>query len=428
MKDFIFDKIIILDFGSANSQNLTRKIRDLGVYSELLSDETPYDTIEKDVTVKGIILAGKPESNYDEDLASLDVRFSNGVLPVFGIGYDTPLHPIVEEAEDIIKNFLFNVCKASPSWTMDNFITYQVEEIKKQVGTKKVLCALSGGVDSSVVAKLIHKAVGDQLVCVFVNHGLLRKGEPESVIETFQNQFHMNLVYVDASKRFLDKLAGVTDPETKRKIIGKEFIEVFNDEARKLDGIEFLAQGTIYADIIESGTKTAQVIKSHHNVGGLPEDLKFELVEPIRQLFKDEVREMGDKLGLPSAITRRQPFPGPGLGVRVIGAITEEKLKKVRESDYILREEVANAGLNIWQYFTLIPGVQSVGVHDEKRSYEDLIVIRAVQSVDAFTADFVHIPWDILEKISKRITSEVTGVNRVAYDVTSKPPATIEWE
>lgn len=305
------------------------------------------------------------------------------------------------------------------------FIAEQVEAIKKQVGDKKVLLALSGGVDSSVVAALLIKAIGDQLVCVHVNHGLLRKGEPEQVVEVFRNQMKANLIYVDAVDRFLDKLAGVADPETKRKIIGAEFIRVFEEEARKLSGIEFLAQGTIYPDILESDG-----VKAHHNVGGLPEDLQFELVEPVKLLFKDEVRVVGKALGLPDSMVYRQPFPGPGLGVRCLGAITRDRLEAVRESDAILREEFAKNGLEgkVWQYFTAVPDFKSVGVKDGARTFAYPVIIRAVNTVDAMTATVEDVPFALLQHITERITHEVEGVNRVLFDLTPKPVGTIEFE
>ena len=305
------------------------------------------------------------------------------------------------------------------------FIEEQLVELRRQIGDKKVLLALSGGVDSSVVAALLIKAVGKQLVCVHVNHGLLRKGEPEQVVEVFRNQMDANLVYVDAVDRFLDKLVGVAEPERKRKIIGAEFIRVFEEEARKQEGIEFLAQGTIYPDILESGP-----VKAHHNVGGLPEDLRFELVEPLKFLFKDEVRVVGNALGLPANMVYRQPFPGPGLGVRCIGAITRDRLEAVRESDAILREEFAKNGLEgkVWQYFTVVPDFKSTGVKNDKRSYEWPVIIRAVNTRDAMTATVEDIPFSLLQHITARITSEVAGVNRVLYDLTPKPTGTIEWE
>ena len=310
------------------------------------------------------------------------------------------------------------------------FIDEQVDIIRREVGDKKVLLALSGGVDSSVVAALLIKAIGQQLVCVHVNHGLMRKNESESVIQVFRDQLHANLIYVDASERFLGKLAGVADPEQKRKIIGGEFIRVFEEEARKLEGIEFLGQGTIYPDIIESGTKTAKMVKSHHNVGGLPEDLKFQLVEPLKQLFKDEVRACGLELGLPYSMVYRQPFPGPGLGVRCLGAITRDRLEAVRESDAILREEFEKAGLDkkVWQYFTIVPDFKSVGVKNNARSFDYMVIIRAINTVDAMSATIERIDWDVLQKITDRILKEVGNVNRVCYDLSPKPPATIEFE
>ena len=347
--------------------------------------------------------------------------------------YGVQFHPEVRHSEygnDLIKNFVFGVCGCSEGWVMENFIEVELEKIRETVGDKKVLCALSGGVDSSVVAVLIHKAIGDQLTCIFVDHGLLRKDEAEGVMKTFSEGFHMNVIKVDAKERFMNKLKGVDDPEQKRKIIGNEFIYVFDDEATKLKGMDFLAQGTLYTDIVESGTATAQTIKSHHNVGGLPEDMQFKLIEPLNTLFKDEVRVLGSELGIPDEIVWRQPFPGPGLGIRVLGEITEEKLEIVRESDAILREEIKKAGLEreVWQYFTVLPDMRSVGVMGDERTYDYTIGIRAVTSIDGMTADWARIPWDVLEKISVRIVNEVKHVNRIVYDITSKPPATIEWE
>jgi GMP synthase (glutamine-hydrolysing) len=347
--------------------------------------------------------------------------------------YGVQFHPEVRHSvygNDLLKNFVFEVCGCKEEWSMENFIEVEIEKIRAKVGDKKVLCALSGGVDSSVVAVLIHKAIGDQLTCIFVDHGLLRKDEAEGVMKTFSEGFNMNVIKVDAKERFMSKLKGVSDPEQKRKIIGNEFIYVFDDEATKLEGIDYLAQGTLYTDIIESGTATAQTIKSHHNVGGLPEDMQFELIEPLSTLFKDEVRALGTELGLADEIVWRQPFPGPGLGIRVLGEVTEDKLEIVRESDAILREEVKNAGLEreIWQYFTVLPDIRSVGVMGDARTYDYTIGIRAVTSIDGMTSDWARIPWEVLETISTRIVNEVSHVNRVVYDITSKPPATIEWE
>ena len=335
-----------------------------------------------------------------------------------------------EAIKAAVKDFVFDTCKAEANWNMKNFVADQVELVRRQVGDKKVLLALSGGVDSSVVAALLLKAIGDNLVCVHVNHGLMRKGESESVVEMFKNQLNANLIYVDATDRFLGKLENVADPEEKRKIIGGEFIRVFEEEARKLEGISYLGQGTIYPDIVESGTKTAKMVKSHHNVGGLPEDLQFELVEPLKQLFKDEVRACGVELGLPYEMVYRQPFPGPGLGVRCLGAITRDRLEAVRESDAILREEFAKAGLDkkVWQYFTVVPDFKSVGVRDNARSYDWPVIIRAVNTIDAMTASIEPVEWPILMKITERILNEVKTVNRVCYDMSPKPSATIEWE
>ncbi|NLJ99152.1 MAG: glutamine-hydrolyzing GMP synthase [Tissierellia bacterium] len=347
--------------------------------------------------------------------------------------YGVKFHPEIEtsqDGKDIVDNFLFKICNCDKKWDMEKFIENSIEEIRKHVGDRKALCALSGGVDSSVAAVLVHKAIGDKLVCVFVDHGLLRKNEKQQVEEIFKDQFHMNLITVDAKDRFLNKLKGIVDPEQKRKIIGEEFIRVFEEEQKKLKDIDYLIQGTIYPDVIESGMDGKVAVKSHHNVGGLPEDIDFEILEPLRQLFKDEVREVGRLLGISEEIVGRQPFPGPGLGIRVLGEVTEEKLEIVREADYIFRDEIKKAGWEdkIWQYFAALPDIKTVGVTHGERTYTYTVALRAVNSIDGMTAQWVKIPLDLLEKISTRITDEIPRVNRVVYDITGKPPATIEWE
>jgi len=426
------DMIVVLDLGSEENPKIAREIRALGVYSEIHPHDITLTELKALPNVKGIILNGGP--NRVVDGVSIDVakEIYDCDIPALLVDHrgDAPWPVDDGKRETALKNFIFTICGAEANWNMDNFIADQVELIRNQVGDKKVLLALSGGVDSSVVAALLIKAIGKQLTCVHVNHGLLRKGEPEQVVQVFRNEMDANLVYVDAVDRFLDKLAGVAEPEKKRKIIGGEFIRVFEEEARKLDGIQFLGQGTIYPDIIESGTKTVKAVKSHHNVGGLPEDLDFELVEPLKMLFKDEVRACGRALGLPDSMVYRQPFPGPGLGVRCLGAITRDRLEAVRESDAILREEFAKNGLEgkVWQYFTAIPDLKSVGVRDNRRTEEWCVIIRAVNTVDAMTATVENVPFDLLQHIMTRITSEVKGVNRVLFDLTTKPTGTIEWE
>ena len=508
------EKIIVLDFGSQYNQLITRRLRDLGVYSELLSNKKTAAEIQAEGNVKGIILSGGPRSVYEEDAFTVDPEIFNLGIPVLGVCYgmqlvtklydgtvspgevrefgqakmainnttsglfenlaseetvlmshgdlvtevptgfavtastdQCPIAAIEDTARQIygvqfhpevratihgtamLKNFAFNICGAKGDWSMENYIDFAVQNIRDLVGDRKVLLGLSGGVDSSVVGVLLQRAIGDQLVCIFVDHGLLRKNEGDLVMESLES-FGLHIIRVDAKERFFSKLAGIADPETKRKIIGNEFVYVFDEEAAKLDGIDFLAQGTLYTDIIESGTETAQTIKSHHNVGGLPEDMSFELIEPLNTLFKDEVRALGTALGMPESIVWRQPFPGPGLGIRVLGEITDEKVEIVRESDAILREEIAKHGLDrdVWQYFTVLPNVRSVGVMGDGRTYDHMIGIRAVTSIDGMTSEFARLPWDVLQTISTRIVNEVPHVNRVVYDVTGKPPATIEWE
>lgn len=507
------EQVVVLDFGGQYNQLTARRIRGLGVFSQLLPHHTGADRLKK-IAPKGIVLSGSPAGMDAGETLKWDPAILELGIPILGIGYgmqlisthfgadvkrvdkgaygkadmevvsDSPLfkgagtrenvwmddtervitpppgfqvdgrtdsvpvaamsdparriytvqfHPEVRHTrngEEMIRQFLYDVCGCEGNWSMEGFIDDTVKKLQEEIGDKRVLCALSGGVDSSVVAALIHRAIGDQLTCVFVDHGLLRKGEADSVMETFADHFHMNVVKVDAQERFLGKLKGVTDPEKKRKIIGNEFIRVFEEETDKLGKHEFLAQGTLYTDIVESGTETTQTIKSHHNVGGLPEDMEMDLVEPVNTLFKDEVRKVGEELGLSREIVWRQPFPGPGLGIRVIGEVTEDKLEIVRESDAILQDEIQRAGLDseIWQYFTALPDFKSVGVKGDVRTYAYTVGIRAVTSIDGMTADWARIPFDILERISNRIINEVDGVNRVVYDITSKPPATIEWE
>lgn len=427
------DLIVILDMGSTNNTVLAREIRDHGVYSEIHPHDITVEELHALKNVKGIVLNGGENRVVDGKEVEIRPELYDMGIPMISIDYPqskckTKLTALPDQ--DTLKKFVFEECRAEANWNMKNFIEDQVELIRQQVGEHKVLLALSGGVDSSVVAAMLIKAIGQQLVCVHVNHGLMRKNESESVVKVFRDELHANLIYVDASERFLGKLEHVTDPEQKRKIIGGEFIRVFEEEARKLEGIDFLGQGTIYPDIIESGTKTAKMVKSHHNVGGLPEDLKFELVEPLKQLFKDEVRACGVELGLPHEMVYRQPFPGPGLGVRCLGAITRDRLEAVRESDAILREEFAKAGLDkkVWQYFTVVPDFKSVGMKNNARVFEYMVIIRAINTVDAMTASVEKIDWNVLERITERILAEVRNVNRVCYDMSPKPPATIEFE
>ena len=427
------DMIVILDLGSTENTVLAREIRELGVYSEI----HPHDITEEEIkaldNVKGIILNGGENRVVDGKEVEVRPELYTWGYPVISVDYPASRCDVRFDSlpdQETLKKFVFDECKAEANWNMKNFIEDQVELIRRQVGDRKVLLALSGGVDSSVVAAMLIKAIGQQLVCVHVNHGLMRKNESESVVEVFRNQLHANLIYVDATERFLGKLENVSDPEEKRKIIGGEFIRVFEEEARKLEGIDFLGQGTIYPDIIESGTKTAKMVKSHHNVGGLPEDLQFELVEPLKQLFKDEVRACGIELGLPAEMVYRQPFPGPGLGVRIIGEVTAEKVRIVQDADAIYREEIAKAGIDrtLGQYFAALTNMRSVGVMGDERTYDYAVALRAVNTVDFMTAESAEIPFAVLQTVMSRIINEVRGVNRVFYDLTSKPPGTIEFE
>lgn len=505
--------VLIIDFGGQYSQLIARRVRECGIYCEIVPYTYSLEKIRAK-NPKGIIFTGGPKSVSEEGAPTVDSKIFELNIPILGICfghqliahllggevkssdrreygktdvnlaedsalfkgmerkkqcwmshtyyvskvpegftvtasseecptaamsnrerniYGVQFHPEVEHTpfgKDMLKNFLFNICDLKGDWTMASFAEAKIEEIKKAVGDKEVLCALSGGVDSSVAAVMVHKAVGKQLTCIFVDHGLLRKDEGDQVEKIFKEQFDMNLIRVNAQERFLNKLKGVTDPEKKRKIIGEEFIRVFEEEANKLGEIDYLVQGTIYPDVVESGTNVSATIKSHHNVGGLPEDMNLKLLEPLRELFKDEVRAVGEELGIPHDLVWRQPFPGPGLAIRVLGEVTEEKLFITREADAIFREEIAKAGLQeeIWQYFACLPSIQSVGVMGDERTYSHAIALRAVTSTDGMTSDWAHIPYEVLDKISRRIVNEVKGVNRIVYDITSKPPSTIEWE
>lgn len=505
------ERIVVLDFGGQYNQLIARRVREAGVFSELLPYTASIDRIKGD-KLCGIILTGGPDSVYAENAkACSDEIFALGV-PILGIcygmqyiakkfggkiaaadvreygrvaiemkahplldgldsgiawmnhndsvtlapeGFDaiakTDVCPVAAFADDerrlygvqfhaevthmpngrlIFKNFM-KICGLSCDYAPGALADSLIADVKKQVGDGKVIAGLSGGVDSSVASVLVHKAIGDRLTCIFVDHGLLRANEAKEVIEYYRDTLNLNIVAVDASERFLSKLAGVTDPETKRKIIGTEFVRVFEEEAKKLGGADYLLQGTIYPDVIESGTESSAKIKSHHNVGGLPKDIGFKgLVEPLRMLFKDEVRALGESLGMPEKLVWRQPFPGPGLAIRVLGEITKDKLEILRHSDLILREEIAAAGLErqIWQYFTVFTGLRSVGVMGDLRTYDYAIGVRAVTSTDAMTVEWAEIPYPVLRRISERIIAEVSHVNRVIYDITSKPPGTIEWE
>ena len=427
------DMIVILDLGGEQSAQIAREVRALGVYSEIHPNDLTAQQLAALPGVRGFILNGGPNNVVDGAALEPSEAVLQSGLPVFAADYDgAPAWPAGDaERKQMLRAFVFDTCKAEANWNMKNFIADQIELVRRQVGDKKVLLALSGGVDSSVLAALLLRAIGDQLTCVHVNHGLLRKGEPEQVVQVFRHNLGANLVYVDATDRFLDKLAGVADPEQKRKIIGAEFIRVFEEEARKLSGIEFLAQGTIYPDIVESGTKTNKVVKSHHNVGGLPDYVDFkEIIEPLRDLFKDEVRSAGRELGLPEELVSRQPFPGPGLAIRIVGEVTGEKIKMVQEADAIWREELAASGeaKHLGQYFAALTNMRSVGVMGDERTYDYAVALRAVTTTDFMTAEPAYLPWELIAKVTSRIVNEVPHVNRVLYDCTGKPPATIEFE
>ena len=426
------DVILVLDLGSEENPKIAREIRALGVYSEIHPHDLTAAELGAIPNIRGVILNGG--KNRIVDGVAIDASEAVYALnvPMLAVDHDAKSgEKLAAWPEDdaaraaVLSAFIFDKCGCGKTWNTQNFIDDQIERIRRQVGDGKVLLALSGGVDSSVVAALLIKAIGDRLTCVHVNHGLLRKGEPEQVVRVFRDELGANLIYVDAVDRFLDKLAGVADPEKKRKIIGAEFIRVFEEEARKLEGISFLGQGTIYPDILESNG-----VKAHHNVGGLPEEMKLELVEPVKLLFKDEVRVVGEALGLPHNMVYRQPFPGPGLGVRCLGAITRDRLEALREADAILREEFDKNGLagKVWQYFIAVPDMKSTGVHEGKRYEGWPAIIRAVNTTDAMTATIEEIPYPLLHHITNRITHEVEGINRVLLDLTPKPIGTIEWE
>lgn len=458
------NKIILLDLGGQGNYLVARRVRALKVYAEILPGRT---TLECILAAKplGVILVGQPTAQDEAQGMQLIASLLGARLPLLALGewprqavatsggtlieqkgawptedmsgkgravYSLTALPTTDDdpGMEIWTHFIYDVCKCQPTWTMEAFIDHCVESIRQGAGDAPVICGLSGGVDSTVAAALVHRAIGDQLHTVFVNNGFMRKHEVEEVIEVFEPFFGDNFVAVDASARFLQQVTGVVDPEAKRKIIGAEFIRVFEEEAAKIGSIEYLVQGTVYPDVVESGAGDAALVKSHHNVGGLPEEMELGLIEPLRWLFKEEVREVGELLGLPDDLVWRQPFPGPGLAVRVIGEITSAKLDILREADFILRDEIKRAGLDreIWQYFAVLTGVRTVGVQEQQRAYGYTVGIRAVHSTDGMLASWAHIPFEVLERISQRIMAEVKDVNRVVYDISSKPPATIEWE
>jgi len=408
------DKILVVDFGSLHGQDIAREVRNLGVYSEIVFGSAMVQALEEDEP-SGIILVGKVPQDLPEKL-------STGSVPAL----------LLEEYPDssgAIDRFLSECC-SDRSWNMDSYLNHTVEKIRAQVKDGRVICGLSGGVDSSVAAVLVHRAVGEQLTCIYVDHGLMRAGETEQILKTFGSGFGIPLVHVDARDRFIDKLEGIEDPEEKRKIIGTEFIRVFEEEAAKIGDAAFLVQGTLYTDVLESSAEAGALVKSHHNVGGLPEDLQFELVEPLATLFKDEVRLLGSKLEIPHEILGRHPFPGPGLAIRVMGEVTREKLGILRQADAIAMEEIRKAGWydKIWQALVVLTNTRTVGVYQGKRTYDYVVALRFVNSADGMSADWVQVPYELLSTISQRLMTEVRGINRVVYDISAKPPATIEWE
>lgn len=407
----IVELVLVVDYGSGNAQDVAKLVRDNGVYSEIvLEHQLEKALLER--KPKGLVLVGKPPKENPAEHS----------LPVL----------LFEESlgSEQLDQFLKTTCGCGENWNMDFFLEQAITKVQEQVGQGKVVCGLSGGIDSSVVAVLVHKAIGDQLTCIYVDHGFMRAGESEQVVQTFREQFKIPLIHVDAQDRFIDKLAGIEDPEQKRKIIGTEFIRVFEEEAAKIGDANFLVQGTLYPDVLESGAAAGTLVKSHHNVGGLPEDLNFELVEPLDTLFKDEVRLLAQKLDLPEEIVWRHPFPGPGLAIRIMGDVTREKLAILRKADAIAMEEIRRAGLyrEIWQALVVLTNTQTVGVFQGERTYEYVVALRFVGSSDGMTATWSRIPYEVLDRISQRLMGEVRGVNRVVYDISSKPPATIEWE
>lgn len=411
----ILELVLVVDYGSVHAQDVAKQVRERGVYSEIVLGSSIQGAL-KQRQPAGVILVG----SLPEDLP---VELTEGTVPVWLLG-----ESFLSSAE--LDQFLIRRCGCRGDWNMDLFLEQAIDQIRAQVGSSKAICGLSGGIDSSVAAVLVHRAIGDQLTCIYVDHGFMRAGESEQVVQTFREEFGIPLIHVQAQDRFIDKLAGIEDPEQKRKIIGTEFIRVFEEEATKLGDATFLVQGTLYPDVLESGTPAGALVKSHHNVGGLPEDLRFELVEPLDTLFKDEVRLLAQKLDLPPEIVWRHPFPGPGLAIRIVGEVTREKLGILRKADAIAMEEIRQAGLyrEIWQGLVVLTNTRTVGVFQGERTYDYVVALRFVVSSDGMTADWSRVPYEVLDLISQRLMTEVRGINRVVYDISSKPPATIEWE